>query len=336
MVKNEQIQASSYRWLFDYLPALSQVTLDLDSTVITRNGEQEGATRGYNPNKPGRMSHHPLLAFVAEARLVANFRLRPGNTAGSNNVVQFLESTLANLGEKKVGLLRADSGFYSNAFLSDLENKSIQYVISAKMTQPIQRKLYQIENWWALETGLELAQISYQAEDWGLPRRMIVVRQSVTERQRAKGKNLNLFAHDPAIQGWRYSAFVTNLTLPPLQVWRIYRGRADCENSIKELKYDFGLDAFNMHNFWVTEAALCFAMLAYNLMSVFRQAVMRTRVQHTLTTLHGQILAVSGAWSAKDKKHLLLTLTRKRRAWFSGLWEQASKPPNLPCTFSIL
>jgi hypothetical protein len=35
-----------------------------------------------------------LLAFVAEARLVANFWLRPGHAASANNVVQFLESTL--------------------------------------------------------------------------------------------------------------------------------------------------------------------------------------------------------------------------------------------------
>jgi hypothetical protein len=335
MTKNEQVQQKIYRWLFDYLPALSQVTLDLDSTVITRNGEQEGSARGYNPNKRGRLSHHPLLAFVAEARLVANFWLRPGNTTSSNNVLQFLESTLANLGNKRVGLLRADSGFYNQTFLSELENKEIQYVISAKMTQPIQRKLYQHQQWWALETGLEVSEFYYQAEDWSSPRRMILMRQSTIERKQAKGKNLKLFGDDPDIQGWRYSAYVTSLTLPAVEVWRIYRGRADCENRIKELKYDFGLDAFNMRNFWATEAALGFAMLSYNLMSVFRQAVLRTRVQHTLTTLHGQILAIGGSWSHKNKQHLLLSLTRKKRAWFSGLWEQASKPPNLTCAFTI-
>ena len=41
-----------------------------------------------------------------------------------------------------------------------------------------------------------------------------------------------------------------------VEVWRTYRGRADCENRIKELKADFGLDTFNLHDFWATEAAL--------------------------------------------------------------------------------
>ena len=43
----------------------------------------------------------------------------------------------------------------------------------------------------------------------------------------------------------------------------------------KELKADFGLEAFNLRDFWATEAALGFTMLAYNLMSLFRQAVLR-------------------------------------------------------------
>ena len=45
----------------------SGVTLDLDSTVITRYGQQEGAARGYNPAEHGRVSHHPLMAFVADS-----------------------------------------------------------------------------------------------------------------------------------------------------------------------------------------------------------------------------------------------------------------------------
>jgi hypothetical protein len=99
--------------------------LDVDSTVITRNGEQESATRGYNPSRHGRPSHHPLLAFVAEARMVANFRLRPGSAHGANNLLQFLASTLAHLGDKIVGLLRADSGLFDETILSALEDKRI-------------------------------------------------------------------------------------------------------------------------------------------------------------------------------------------------------------------
>jgi hypothetical protein len=69
--------------------------LDVDSSVLTRWGSQiEGGAKGYNPKNRGRASHHPLLAFVADWRLVANFWLRPGNTSSSNNVLAFLKATL--------------------------------------------------------------------------------------------------------------------------------------------------------------------------------------------------------------------------------------------------
>ncbi|MCB0396960.1 MAG: transposase, partial [Flavobacteriales bacterium] len=38
--------------------AIEKMTIDIDSTVITRFGNQEGAKKGYNPQKHGRQSHH--------------------------------------------------------------------------------------------------------------------------------------------------------------------------------------------------------------------------------------------------------------------------------------
>ena len=335
MLRHERVQAQIYRWFFNSVSTLCNVTLDMDSTVVTRHGEQQGATRGYNPGKRGRPSHHPLLAFVAEARLVANFWLRPGDASSANNVLQFIESTLHHLGSKTVGLLRADSGFYAQAVLKLLEGKCINYIISARLTQGLQQAIIRDARWFALETGLELAEITYQAHGWDKERRIVVVRQSI-KRRNAPGKTLSLFADDPDIQGWRYGAMVTSLSLPAVEVWRSYRGRADCENRIKELKNDFGLDSFSLNSFYATEAALGFAMLAYNLMSVFRQAVMRARIQPTLATLHQQVLAVGAFWHRDPKQNqLLLAVSRRRRAWFEGLWANAGHPPVLPIQAKI-
>ena len=102
--------------------------------------------------------------------------------------------------------------------------------------------------------------------------------------------------------GWRYAAMITDLGLATIEIWRLYRGRADCENRIKELKYDFGLDSFAMRNFWATETALSVVMLAYNLMSVFRQAVVRQKSHQTLghatpqSVGHGGVL---GQWQRR-------------------------------------
>ena len=102
---------------------------------------------------------------------------------------------------------------------------------------------------------------------------MIIVRQAIKERPQAPGKTLKIFKDNDIYKNYRYSAYFTNLSLAPAEVWRLYRGRADAENRIKELKTDFGFDSFNMKSFQGTESALTFAMLAYNLMALFRQFV---------------------------------------------------------------
>jgi hypothetical protein len=66
--------------------------LSFDSTVMTSYGKQEGAQKGYNPDKKGRPSHHPLLAFLNESRMVLNIWNRSGNISSGNNITAFFES----------------------------------------------------------------------------------------------------------------------------------------------------------------------------------------------------------------------------------------------------
>jgi hypothetical protein len=53
-------------WQMERLPLRPEgYTLDLDSTVFERYGQQEGSLKGHNPRKHGRPSHHPLLAVLS-------------------------------------------------------------------------------------------------------------------------------------------------------------------------------------------------------------------------------------------------------------------------------
>ena len=181
-----------------------------------------------------------------------------------------------------------------------------------------------------VEPGIEVSELDYQPTNWDRPKRMVVVRQHITRKANVPGKSLSLFKDDEDLMGWRYGAMITDLSLPAIEIWRLYRGRADCENRIKELKYDFGLDSFVMRDFWATEAALSVVMLAYNLMSVFRQAVIRQKAHQTLSTLHHKVLAMGAYWGADkegdQKPTLNLAVARKRRPWFEGLWANANEP----------
>jgi len=87
------------------------------------------------------MSHHPLMAFVADTRMIANCWLRSGNSSSANNVQAFLANTLHRLGGKHVSLLRADSGFSDSAFLDHLEAQQMHYVIALRQNYPLQHAL---------------------------------------------------------------------------------------------------------------------------------------------------------------------------------------------------
>jgi len=338
---NDRVFGRLYAWLFGQIQ-LDGLTLDLDSTVMTRYGEQEGATRGYNPRKPGRKSHHPLMAFVADLRMVANLWLRPGNSHTANNVKAFLQATLERLGGKRVALLRADSGFCDNGFLCDIEQRRLHYIVAARLQQPLQRALVAQTGWWTLDDGIELVSFHHQSPSWDKPRHIVGVRQHTLKRSAATGKTLSLFADDPAQGVYRYGAMVTDLDLPAPEIWRTYRGRADCENRIKELKYDFAADSFCLNDFFATEACLNTVMMAYNLMSLFRQAALKASViqsrgkdiQHTLQTLRYKLFAKAGYITSQGRKNTLnLAIAMHQRLWFEGLWNQ-SKTFELPVTFS--
>ena len=70
---NQKVSDCFYPWIFDNFQ-FDNFTIDFDSSVMTRYGTQECSKKGYNPSKKGRPSHHPLIAFIADVKLVANMR----------------------------------------------------------------------------------------------------------------------------------------------------------------------------------------------------------------------------------------------------------------------
>jgi hypothetical protein len=67
----------------------SRIMVVLDSTVVVRYGrKQAGAEVGYNPRKPGRPGHHPLVAFAADTGDCLGVLWRPGSTHGQGLLLE--------------------------------------------------------------------------------------------------------------------------------------------------------------------------------------------------------------------------------------------------------
>jgi hypothetical protein len=255
--------------------------------------------------------------------MVANFWLRPGNSHSANNFQAFLEETLSHFPGKRIGLLRLDSGFYSKTTFDYLETRPepVHYIVAAPMYHSVQREIAAARGWLKIDGGIEVCEFSYQAQGWEAPRRMVAVRQNTGMRPCAAGKQLCLFGDEVGCDGYRYTCYATNLTLGAAEVWRLYRGRANCENRIKELKYDYGLDKINQASFSGTEASLVLMTIAYNLMSLFRQTVMPDKVRHRLATLRYKFLAIPALIEKNATETVIkMAVQMKRRLWIQRLW----------------
>lgn len=322
---NQRVFSELFSWFFSELQ-FDNYTLDFDSTVIVREGNQEGAAKGYNPKRPGRLSHHPLLAFVSDVRMIANYWLRPGNTSACTNYLAFLDDTLSRLQNKQVGLIRMDSGFFAKEILDYLEEKQLNYIIACRFNNRIKYSLTHECVWTEVANGLEISETTYQANGWEKPRRIVMVRQEIEKRPKAAGKRIRqpeLFEDENDFGKYRYSCFVTDLKLPAKIVYDSYRGRADSENRIKELKYDFSIDDFVTNNFWATEACGNFIVMAYNFMSLFRHALINSGKRHFLKTIRYELISTPAYLGRTKDKHILyLARSLKTRQAFLSIWEK--------------
>jgi hypothetical protein len=291
-------------WMMERVPQRSEGhSLDLDSTVFERHGQQqEGAMKGYNPRRPGRVSHHPLLAVLAESHFVMHGWMRSGNSGTGRGVTEFLKEALALWGER--GLLRvvrADAGFFDNELLTFLEERKLAYIVVARLTKYVKREVTRIVNWRALDEDYAVGECEIKLMGWNKPRRLVVVRERIRDSKPSVGKRLI------DLPEYTFRVLVTSLPAPPEEIWRDYNHRADMENRIAELKHDLGADRFCLKDFHATDAVFRSVLLLFNLLSEFRRA--SGMAQHKEPgTLRSQVF-LCGAELKQEGKDIMLSLS---------------------------
>lgn len=148
-------------WFFDQIN-VGLVTVDFDSTVSTREGKQERAALGYNPNRQKRNSHHPLLAFISETKMNATAWLHPGNTTAFRNYEAFIDETFEQvLGEQAVSLVRADSSFYAKKIMNCLEASELNYIIAVCCYPNIKHNIYVLKDWVQVCDGIDVCEFTH-------------------------------------------------------------------------------------------------------------------------------------------------------------------------------
>lgn len=299
-------------------------TLDLDSwALLHEDGHQQGVALGYT-KRGVKPCQRPLIAALAEAKLVANYWLRSGNTACVNGAAEFLRTTCAQLpAHIRIGLLRADSGFGDESFLGACEELKLSYIVVARLTQKVQSLCRHDDTHWR-DSGVEGVQVQ-EAQTPHLGRRLLLIRQRIATRPQAGGKLLL------EVPGYRFQALWTNLParVDALAVWRRYHGRADIENRIRELGAQFGIKGLTVKTFWATEAMHHLAIAAYNL-CVLLQRRLGQLEKCELVTLRWRLFGRAAVWSRARGKPTLKLAVRdaQARSWWGQILAKLTARPN--------
>ena len=265
-------------WQLARLPECSAgYSLDLDSTVFERYGQQQGALRGPNPRKHGRPSHHPLVAVLAEAHFLLHGWLRSGNCGTARGVVEFLKEALALLPEKHaLRVVRADAGFFDQQLLGFLEQRGLCYIVVARLTRWLKREAARVTAVARAGRALRRGRILLATVRLGPPAPLRGDPRTTARRAPLAGKKT-------AGCSRLHLSPVSSPTfpLPPEEIWRDYNRRADMENRIAELKHDLAADDFCLQEFFATEAAFRSILLLFNLLGEFQRACRLTTVSPT-------------------------------------------------------
>jgi hypothetical protein len=231
--------------------------VDIDSTVDSVCGTQEGAAKGYNPKKKGTLAYHPQLAFLAGSKEILQAWFRTGSAYTSNGIVEFVKQLLAHLPNRMRIIVRADSGYFVGALLDLLDAYGHGYLIKVKLKNLV--ALLTRQQWTAIagQPGWEQCTFDYRCGEWKITRRFVAVRQRQPQKESPQLDLLETTEYD-------YFCYVTTEALSPWQTHKKYGERATCETWIEESKGQMGMGKIRTASFLANAALFHCAVLAYN------------------------------------------------------------------------
>lgn len=247
------------------LRGVESVVLDFDPTAIVDHGQAEGGMFGYCGKGRRRRRHFPLVASVARTRTVIMAKYRDGSKMKLDEMLEFIEAAVARvraaLGEGCAVHIRADSEFWWPRTGRHLNELGLPFTMASPMNPGVKLMIHQA----TFEQLTDDEDITFASLDgtlvgYGEDVRVVVIRRRVHDLKAPPlGKKV------PGFESWRHQAIVTNqLDWDPVDVWRFYNGRADCERVFRVAKQTLALSHLVGARFRANEVAFLLRLLAFN------------------------------------------------------------------------
>jgi len=324
-----QREVVAWRWKQSGVP--TSLTVVLDSTVAVRYGEkQAGAERGYNPKKPGRPSHHPLLAFVQETGDGLGVRWRPGNAhtaAGAESWLRDLVAWLRGQGVRTISV-RLDKGFFSRSMVETLVDLEVGFFL--KVPAHLWLHDHHHGSWRRSRRGRG---ISPTGEAWTASGELWGVRLLSLEIRRPLEQTEDVLPLD-TYEVTESAHILTNLEgIHVLSAWRRYNQGAVVEQRIKELG-QLSLGETAIDDLGGNALLWSLGTLAYQLLHVLRTVCLTGDWRRAQPKrLRRWLLHLPGKLTDHSRKHYLSLLREEplRQRFLRALRVLAGGlPPPLP------
>ncbi len=241
----------------------ADLTIDCDSTVCQTFGlAKQGGVFSHTKVR----GYHPLLATCADTGEVLHARLRGGNANSGRGSGSFVAEALSRVraaGARGELTVRADSGFYSRAFIGACRRANARFSVTVRMNTSLRTAIAAIPDhawtpiaYW-LDGGADVAETAYTL--FKGTREAVEVRLIVRRVRPTPGSQLAL---DVVFD---YHAFVTDRDGELLTLEADHRRHAVVEKVIADLKGHVGLAHLPSGRFHANAAWLALVTLAYNL-----------------------------------------------------------------------
>lgn len=238
------------------------IHINMDTTVETIYGKQQGGRKGHNPKNRGKKGYRPVLSFIEETREYFAGKLRKGETISGEEVADLIRGFKNYLpGCVNKVVIRGDGEFISWEAVEATIEEGYEFIFGNKGCNPPfeESKWYKVRK----KDTVEYNECLYQPPGWKQACRFVAMR--IPKEETLEGVQLELLEDN----NYKYRIFVTGLIKKAHEVIEKYDKRADCENLIGEAKRE-GLEAIPSSKFANNYAYFQIVMLAYNIWRSFK------------------------------------------------------------------
>jgi hypothetical protein len=252
-----------------------QIRINIDTTVKTVYGNQQGARKGHNTKHRGKKGLRPILCFIEETREYLMGKLRTGKTVDGKEAAAFIANLKPHLpGCVQDVLLRADGEFLCWQAVEASIEAGFKFIIANRGCTPI----FAPDKWYRpfKRKLIEYNSCIYQPGGWKQPCRFIAMRIPKEQKKSSnQPQQCVLFEDDK----YTYRIFCTNLAGKAHKVIAEYDKRADVENLVGEAKRE-GLDMIPSAKFKNNYAFFQIVMLAYNIWRYMKMIAQKSVSDH--------------------------------------------------------